>query len=302
VVKAFLVITSWYQFFLPRPIREFKIHALGHVLRLMGFRRQVVLENLNRAFPGDNKQKRDRSVADAYTHLARLVFDVLALLGPMRRVIERDCELRGVEHWREAHALGKGVLFLSSHVGNWEIMAATGAMQGAMDLMIVTKHLKPEWLHQAIEAGRKRCGVLGTYEPRTLKDVLRHLKGGHTVGFILDQYAGPPVGVRVPFFGTPVGTSTALAMIAKRTGAPVIPVVNHRDSQGKWIVEVQPALAWLPCDDPKEELIVNTANFARQIEAHVRSYPDQWLWTHRRFKGDLSPLREGEWREGRSRA
>jgi KDO2-lipid IV(A) lauroyltransferase len=150
--------------------------------------------------------------------------------------------------------------------------------------MIVTKHLKPEWLHRAIEAGRARCGVQATYEPRTLKDVLAHLKRNGTVGFVLDQYAGPPVGVRVPFFGVPVGTMTAIAMLARRTGAKVVPVVNYREPDGRHVVSIRPALEWIPAKDPSEELAVNTARYAEEMERDIREHPGQWLWIHRRWK------------------
>src|SRR6185312_635098 len=118
--------------------------------------------------------------------------------------------------------------FVSSHVGNWEIMSGSGALLGGIDLMIVTKRLKPAWIHRAIERGRIRSGVKGTYEPRPMKDVLRHLSKNGTVGFVMDQYPGPPVGVRVPVFGVPTGTPAAIAALARRTGAPVVPVVNYR--------------------------------------------------------------------------
>ncbi|HTL12002.1 MAG TPA: lysophospholipid acyltransferase family protein, partial [Bdellovibrionota bacterium] len=194
-----------------------------------------------------------------------------------------------------------GVIFLSSHVGDWELMAARGALSG-IPLMIVTKKLKPEWLHRAIESARARCGVRCTYEPRTLRDVMGWLKAGNTVGFVLDQYAGPPIGVRVPFFGVPVGTATTVATFARRTGAPVVPVLNYRLPGGKAVVEICPALTWDECEgEVQRALAVNTARYVSVLESHVRAHPEQWLWIHRRFKGDLSPLRPGEWQEGRAR-
>jgi KDO2-lipid IV(A) lauroyltransferase len=179
-------------------------------------------------------------------------------------------------------------------------MSAGGGVQLGMDLMLVTKHLKPEWLHRAIERCRSRCHVKATYEPRTLRDVLAHLKKGGTVGFVLDQYAGPPVGVRVPVFGVPVGTTTAVAMLAKRTGAPVLPVVNYREPDGRYRIEIRPPLSWEEVD-AETEIAFNTARYAALLEKDIYAHPDQWLWIHRRFKGDLTPVRDGEWAEGRAR-
>ena len=169
--------------------------------------------------------------------------ELLLVLGPMAFWIKRCGKIVGLEHWRAAQKKGKGCIFLSSHVGNWEIMGAIGAAHG-MDLMFVTKKLKPEWLHEAIERGRAKFGVRGTYEPKTSRDVLRHLRKGGTIGMILDQYSGPPVGVRVPVFGVPVGTSMALATFARRTNAPILPVVNYRTRDGKVVVEIRPENAF----------------------------------------------------------
>jgi KDO2-lipid IV(A) lauroyltransferase len=150
-----------------------------------------------------------------------------------------------------------------------------------------------------VEAGRRRVGVKGTYEPQTMKDILAHLKAGGTVGFVLDQYTGPPVGVRVPFFGIPVGTGLALATLVKRTGFPVIPVVNFRTPDGRMVTRVEAPLEWIEDPDPRRELARNTARYAEVLERIVREFPEQWLWSHRRFKGDLGPLGELEWEEGR---
>jgi len=76
-------------------------------------------------------------------------------------------------------------------------------------------------------------------EGGTLKDVLRHLSKNGTVGFVMDQYSGPPVGVRVPVFGVPVGTPAVIATLAKRTGAVVLPAVNYRLPDGRFVTEIR---------------------------------------------------------------
>lgn len=287
----------------PLPVRRALARVLAVLLSQFKLRARVVRENLALAYPND-PARRERLFRDAYLHLATLSLEILMLLGPsgwMKRFVLRHGKLKGLENWRAAHESGKGVLFLSSHVGNWEIMAATGALHGGMDLMIVTKHLKPEWLHRAIERGRAACGVSGTYEPRTLKDVLGHLKRGGTVGFVLDQYTGPPVGFRVPVFGVPVGTSGAIATLARRTGAVVLPVVNYREKDGTHVTDIRRPLDWIRDEVASRELGLNTARYAQETERDIYAHPEQWLWIHRRFKGDMSPLRPDEWAEGRVR-
>lgn len=286
---------------LPEALRSLWVSALAGLLGVSGFRRKVIEFNLEVAFPGERPVSRAR-LRQAYRHFARLTLEIPMLIGgkgAAMRSFALGQELTGLANWERARARGKGVIFLSSHVGNWEVMAAVGAAKHGMDLMLVTKHLKPEWLHQAIERGRLASSVRATYEPRTLSDVLRHLRGGGTVGFVMDQFAGPPVGMRVPFLGVNVGTPTIVAMLARRTGAAIVPVVNARDAQGRFTVEVSPELELPAAEEPR--LGPDTALLAARIEEDVRRFPEQWLWTHRRFKGDLSPLRPGEWDEGRPR-
>jgi len=183
------------------------------------------------------------------------------------------------------------------------VMAASGVLIAQADLLLVTKRIQPDWLHQAIEKGRKSYGVTGAYEPKTLQKILTHLKKEKAaVGLVLDQYVGPPVGVRIPFFGVPVGTASMVAALAKRTGAVVLPVENFRKPDGRWQVTIGSALPWEFEENHHYELAINTQAFQKGVEQSIFQHPEQWLWVHRRFKGDLSPLKEGEWYQSRTRS
>jgi len=306
IALPFLKWIAWIYVSIPRSVSLCIGAGLGRLLWFVKIRGQVVQENLKIAFPSDSVQQK-RLFKDFYRHFGNLIFEIVIVVGSvgslsaLKKFVEKNSELRGRENWEKAQQAGKGVIFLANHVGNWEVMAATVAAQGGIDIMIVTKLLKPQWFHRAIEKGRVSCGVQATYEPKTLRDVLAHLKKGGSIGFVLDQYAGPPIGVRVPVFNVPVGTHTAIALIAKRTGAAVVPLSNYRQNNGKFVVEMRPTLEWREADHPDKEIALNTAYFSSEIEKDIYAHPEQWLWTHRRFKGDLSPLCESEWTEGRSR-
>ncbi|MBI2712642.1 MAG: lysophospholipid acyltransferase family protein [Bdellovibrio sp.] len=306
-VISTLTVTSYLFYVLPRPLQLAFGNLLGIIFERLKFKSKVVDRNLEIAFPLDAEKKK-RIRRQSYRAFGNLILEVLLLFGPLKRFIFKNVDFSGRENWERAHAQGKGVIVLSSHVGNWEVMAATGTLIGKIDLMLVTKHLKPEWFHRAIEKRRLRCGVRATYEPKTSRDIIKHLKSNGTVGFVLDQYAGAPVGVRVPLFGTPVGTSTAVAVFAKRTGAPVIPVINFRRPDGRWTVKMLPELKWNSENvaSPQQhsshfELASNTARYAAELEGHILEHPEQWLWIHNRFKGDLSPIKAGEWAAPRDR-
>ncbi len=288
---------------LPPRIQRWKGVVVGKALRVLGFRLQVVRSGLARAFA--DPLRREVVEREFYSHLGHLFLTFFTMFGLWRRQAMRFGQLEGIEHWRRARAEGKGVIFLSSHLGNWELMAAVGSLAG-IDLLMVTKRLKPAWFHGAIERARLSCGIKGTYEPQTLRDILRQFREGGAVGFVIDQYTGPPVGIRVPFLGVPVGTHSAPATLAKRTGALVLPVSGTWEGQERFVVKIGPPLPWISDENPHREIALNTAAYSAEIERRILERPEQWLWTHQRFKGDLSPLAEGEWegsrpREGRPR-
>jgi KDO2-lipid IV(A) lauroyltransferase len=286
--------------YLPRHAQVRAGNVVGILLRKLRFRASVVRQNLAYAYPNDLAAQA-RLFKSSYHQLGNLFLEILLVFGSLKSFVEKNVELIGKVHVQEARKRGRGLIFLSNHVGNWEVMAATGGLLAEADLMLVTKHLKPEWFHQAILKGRLKCKVRATYEPKTMRDVLKHLKQNGAVGIVLDQYTGPPVGVRVPFLNHCVGTSLVLAVLAKRTGTTVLPVENYRKPDGRWVVDIQGPLIWEEHSNPDHELAANTAAYVKWVEKSVLKHPEQWLWTHRRFKGDLTPLREGEWSQGRAR-
>ena len=133
------------------------------------------------------------------------------------------------------------------------------------------------------------------YEPKVWSQVMSHLMSNGTVGYVLDQYAGDPIGVRVPYFGVPVGTNSAVAALVKRSGAKILSIKSYRRKDGKHVVEIFPAVSWIDDPHPQRELALNTANYVSILESQIRKCPQQWLWVHRRFKGDLSRLKESDW-------
>jgi KDO2-lipid IV(A) lauroyltransferase len=171
-------------------------------------------------------------------------------------------------------------MFVSAHLANWELMVAMGGLHG-LPLSLVTRHLKPEWLHKRIEAGRLSVGCRGIYQPRTMPAVLKALRRGESVGFAVDQYMHPPMGSPVPFFGTVVDTLTAVGALSLRTGAVIVPVAQRREPDGLVRIIIFPALDL--GEDLKDPLRA-AGRINGVIEGLIRQNPAQWLWVHRRFK------------------
>jgi len=281
--------------FLPRRAELWLGPRLGRLALLLDpIRKKIALENIRRCLPELGCEGWDRLLRENYEHYGMLALELLHMFSPSpghyRRYCGRVARLENFENWQRANAKGKGVLCFSAHLANWELMAAVGAMAG-IPSTIITRHLKPEWLHKKIESARLSVGVRCAYQPRTLPQVMRALRKGESIGFVLDQYASPPMGVPVAFFGAKVHTLAALSPLAQRTGAAILPMLQRRGSDGIVHVVMEPEL------DLGEDLadsVRSTERLAAKVEGWIRDNPAQWLWGHRRFKHAVWPQRPAQ--------
>jgi KDO2-lipid IV(A) lauroyltransferase len=139
-----------------------------------------------------------------------------------------------------------------------------------------------------MERARLSVGVKAAYQPRTLPTIMKALRAGESVGFVLDQYAPSPMGVPVVFFGARVDTLAAVGSLAERTGAAIIPVLQRRKADGRVHISIEPELVLGTArNDPREA----TQILASKVETWIRLNPVEWLWGHRRFKNAVWNLK-----------
>ena len=275
---------------LPRALEIRLGAALGRlVLACGGFKRKTAEENLRHCFPELGAAERLLLLRRNYGHYGILFFEFLHFFTPweghFRRYAERISRLEGYDNWKKAHDRGNGVLFVASHVGFWEMLAAAGGLAG-MEPVVVTTVIKPPWLHEAITACRRSTGVRHAFHPGSARTVMQALRDGLSVAFMNDQYAPPPMGMPVTFFGVKVNTLAAIAPLARRTEAAVLPVSSFRGEDGIVRVVIEPELELGETLDDTE---ATTQLLAAKVESWVRLHPEQWLWIHRRFKNVTWP-------------
>ncbi len=243
-------------------------------------RRVVTLDNLQRAFGGDrDAEELHRLGRSSFEHLGMNLVEACVFFFRPPAVLLSRVTLEGVEHLKAAAAAGKGILLLTAHYGNWELLAASHALTG-FALSVVVRPLDNPVLDRVVARFRQRGGVELIAKRRALREVLDALRHQRMLGILLDQNAARGEGVFVPFFGVPASTSKALAVVALRAGAPVVPVFIHRDVSGRHTVRVEPAIP-PPADG---DVTAYTATFNRAIEAAIRRAPEQWFWMHARWK------------------
>ncbi|MDE2290983.1 MAG: lysophospholipid acyltransferase family protein, partial [Elusimicrobia bacterium] len=222
-------------------------------------------------------------------HMAQLFFEYAHFFSPVpghyRRYALKNSHLEGKEHWKTAQERGKGVLFVALHLGWWEMQAASAGLAG-MPLTVVTTVLKPAWLHELFTKRRLSTNVKAALHPGSMPTIMRALRKGECVAFMNDQYAPPPMGLKVPFFGVEVDTLSAVGPLAKRTGAAIVMCTSYRDEDGVTRVFLSPPLE---LGDKLDDPAAATAAIAAVVEKNVREHPEQWLWVHRRFKNVTWP-------------
>ncbi|MFA6030496.1 MAG: hypothetical protein WC969_11630 [Elusimicrobiota bacterium] len=249
------------------------------------FRHGIARENIRRCLPELGPAQREELLRRNFEHYGILTLEFLHFFTPIaghyRRYIAGKSRLEGLENWDRARARGKGVLFVSLHMGFWEAVGGYAALGTGRPVTAVTKIVKPPWLHRRVTDGRLSLGVGAAFHPGSIPAILRALRRNEAVAFMNDQYARPPMGIPIPFFGVEVHTLGAVATIAQRTGAAILPGWGWRDENGVMQVRIEPALEF--GEDLKDPVKVTTAIAAR-VERWVRAHPEQWLWLHRRFK------------------
>lgn len=256
--------------------------VLGQIALLFGTRHaRVARENLANCFPEKTEAERRELLRENYEHYGRMVLELAHMFTPIpghfRAYVQRNVAIEGYENWEKAIARGKGVLFLGSHIANWEFAASIGAIKD-MPITIVTRRLKPAWLHAWMEKVRLSVGVRATYQPRTIPTVMKALRDNGGVVFVMDQYMSAPMGEPMRLFGVMVHTLAAIAPLARRTGAAILPVLPKREADGRVRIIIEPIIELT--DDDKAD----NQRLATRVEEWMRAVPGQALWAHRRFK------------------
>jgi KDO2-lipid IV(A) lauroyltransferase len=276
-----LLPVGWLLAHLPAPLGLAVGRRLGDGLWwLLPRRRATALANLRRSFGAERPEADLRRLARrSFQHLGMNLVEICRYVLRPTDVMLSRVRLEGREHLEAAAAQGRGVLILTAHYGNWELLAAAHGLSG-LPLSIVTRPLDHPVLDALAERFRRRSGAELITKRHAVREVLGALRRNRMVGILLDQNATRAEGVFVPFFGSPASTSKGLALLALRTGAPVVPVFLRREPDGRHCLEVGP-----PLPPPPDGLVTTyTTLFNRVLEAAIRRAPEQWLWMHDRWR------------------
>jgi KDO2-lipid IV(A) lauroyltransferase len=270
---------------LPRPLARAAAIVLAWTVYLLHVRlRRVGMLNLALAFPDKTRRERARILRGVFTSFGRQLAEVCRFPKYTRENVGKVVVYDGFENFERAFARGKGVLFLTAHLGAWELSAFAHSLHGH-PLHIVMRPLDNVYLDRLTRRYRTLHGNTTVDKDDFVRGLLSAMKAGETVGILMDTNMTPPQGVFVDFFGIPACTASGLARIALRTGAAVVPGFTVWDpALRKYRLRFDPAVKLVRTGNDDADVVANTARFTKIIEDYVRRYPDQWLWVHRRWK------------------
>jgi KDO2-lipid IV(A) lauroyltransferase len=252
--------------------------------------RHIAERNVAAAFPARAPRERRQIVRAAFQHFGRLLFQLLkfSTLSPSEMLAR--VEFEGDERARLAHEQGKGVLFVTGHFGFWELQAMVHALR-LPRMAVLARALDNPSLNELLERIRTRTGNLVIYRQGTMRRVLRTLQAGEGVGILIDQHIQSRDAIYVDFFGRPAATTAAVAALALRTGAPVVPLFALPLGGGRYRMVYEH-----PVEPPPAGTADAVHEFTQRctdvLEMYVRRHPELWLWMHRRWRDDAPPESE----------
>lgn len=235
---------------------------------------RIADRNLQQAMPELDAPARKRVIAGVWDNMGRVAAELphVAHLSPERITVE------GIGTLQSLAASGQPVIFVSAHIGNWEILARVAASHG-LPFVRVYRAANNPYVERLIQSSR--AAIPGGCLPKGsngARGILKALKQRQNVGFLVDQRLSD--GEMVPFFGQPAQTATAPVDLAIRFGCPVVPAHCVRVGGAHFRVTVHPPLS--PTAETRMETL-HTLN--RMLENWIRATPGQWLWLHRRWHG-----------------
>jgi KDO2-lipid IV(A) lauroyltransferase len=248
--------------------------------------RRVAEANLARAFPSRPAAERRAIVRGAFSHFGRLLFEILKFSTRSPEQILERVEFDGDERVRLAYGQGKGVLFITGHFGFWELHAVAHPLHFE-PIGVLARTLDNERLNTLLEQIRQRTGNTVIYRQRSIRRVMRLLSERHGVAVLIDQHIQGPDAVYVEFFERPAATTSAVAALALRTGARVVPLFALPLGGGRYRMIYEHAVE-PPRQRGDQTETDRIRDFTQRctdvLEMYVRRHPELWLWMHRRWR------------------
>lgn len=270
---------------LPRPFALRAGLAVGWLAQLIlpHLRRHAEI-NLRLAFPELDQRARTEIGRGVFRNLGRLLGEISQFPRYNCNNISSIVAYSGLENYLEAKAQGRGVILLTGHIGAWELSVYAHSIYGH-PMSFLARRVDNPLVERLADSYRGRSGNRSIDKKKSAREIIKTLKAGGVVGILADLNSTREEGVFCDFFGIQACTTAGIATLALRTGAVVLPgylVWDERERIHR--LHFEKPIAAIDTGNHQEDVIANTAQYAKTLESIIRRYPDQWLWIHRRWR------------------
>jgi KDO2-lipid IV(A) lauroyltransferase len=260
------------------------------MFRLLPGRRRIAVDNIRQALPFMRRHPAwscsfdtpEAIARETFIHIGTSLVETCRLYhGKSENLIE-SIEIRGRENYEAARARGKGLIFLTGHCGNWELVALAYSRLFSASMSVVARRQNNPYLNKMVEKMRMHYDNRVIYKDNAMRNIISVIRKNGTIGLLVDQAVFPEEGALISFLGRTAWASKAPVVLARKTGVAILPSFIHREGE-KHIITMNPACFFDGADND-EGLADDVKRYSEYIEHFIIAHPTNWYWVHRRWK------------------
>ncbi|MFO2968882.1 lysophospholipid acyltransferase family protein [Legionella pneumophila serogroup 1] len=259
---------------------------------LSSYKRSNAKKNIDRVFQSSLSPAEKKRLCTAYySHIITNIKEILLYALLSKKQLEKRIKIIGIENLQNALNKGKGILVFTGHFGNWEfapLFFLDKFDRKNLDFYCIRKNLRFAFLDSIFLRRFENCGFKIISHKNAVSQTRRALKNKGIVLFPFDVCPSSKVKNKVwtNFLGQKTETNMSLAYLAALHNSPVLSVTFYRTNKNQHVVHIYPEIKPVICPDYKQSLIENTQLYNKRLEEMLLPYPEQWLWSYRRWKNN----------------
>ena len=262
----------------------------GLIALLLPKRRRIAIDNMRQALPFMKRrpdwtcplETPEEIAREMFRHLGISLLETCRLYHGRGEAILNSVEFRGYENYERARQRDKGVIFVTGHCGNWELLALAYSHACSETVTVVARRQNNPYLNTMVESMRLRYNNRIIYKQGALKGMLGVLKGNGLIGILADQAVFPEDGALIDVLGRKAWASKAPVIIGRKTGAALVPAFIHREGTTN-VITLHPEYE-LGSDTSEQGIQRDVQALSRYVENFTVAHPADWYWVHRRWK------------------
>jgi KDO2-lipid IV(A) lauroyltransferase len=260
------------------------------MMQLIPLRRKIAIDNIRQALTHMQQSPEwncalttpEEIARETFIHIGTSLVETCRLYHGRGEDLIDSIEIRGWEHYEAARARGKGIIFLTGHCGNWELVALAYSRLFKASMSVVARRQNNPYLNTMVEEMRMHYDNRVIYKDHAMRNMISVIRKDGTIGLLVDQAVFPEEGALIRFLGRTAWASKAPVILAHKTGVVILPAFAHREG-GRHVITVNPECIFDGANSD-EGMASDVKHYSEYIERYIIAHPTNWYWVHRRWK------------------